>query len=235
MIAITKEEFNKITSHQKVRIKCDFCGEESLKRKNVLYRKSFKNADIDQILKDNRFCNYQCLGRHNSSTGTRKVKCTQCTKIFIRANSQATDKRKKNKENNFCSHTCAATYNNTHKVKGTRVSKLEVYLAKNLILLYPDLEFHFNKKDSINSELDIYIPILKLAFELNGIFHYEPIYGEEKLKSIQNNDERKVLACAEKGISLCIIDSTSLKYFKEEKAKKFLHIICNIINSKLVP
>jgi len=46
-------------------------------------------------------------------------------------------------------------------------------------MLYPDLVIHFNKKDAINSELDIYIPSLKLAFELNGIFHYEPIFGKE--------------------------------------------------------
>ena len=79
---------------------------------------------------------------------------------------------------------------------------------------YPNLEIHYNRKDAINSELDIYIPELELAFELNGIFHYEPIYGAEKLQQIQNNDDRKFQACLEKGISLCIIDTSSLKYFK---------------------
>ena len=98
---------------------------------------------------------------------------------------------------------------------------------------YPDLEFYFNRKDAINSELDIYIPKLKLAFELNGIFHYEPIYGADKLNQTQNNDRRKFQACLEQGIELCIIDTSSLSYFKPDKVQKYLDIIVNIINSKL--
>ena len=95
------------------------------------------------------------------------------------------------------------------------------------------LEFHFNRKDAINGELDIFIPSLKLAFELNGIFHYEPIYGPEKLGKIQNNDLRKSQACLERGIELCLIDVSSMTYFKPIKGRKFLNIIQNIIN--LVP
>jgi len=133
---------------------------------------------------------------------------------------------------NFCCQSCAATYNNTHKTKGTRISKLEVWLSKQLQQLYPNLEFQFNQKEAINSELDIYIPSLRLAFELNGIFHYEPIYGSEKLSSTQNNDNRKYQACIEQGIELCIIDTSHQTYFKEQTSLKFLNIIQNIINLK---
>ena len=90
-------------------------------------------------------------------------------------------------KNNFCSRSCSATFNNKNKTYGTRRSKLEVFLEKELIKLYPDLLFHFNRKDTINSELDIYIPSLKLAFELNGIFHYEPIYGDNKLSPLDKS------------------------------------------------
>ena len=106
-------------------------------------------------------------------------------------------------------------------------------MAKRLPQLYPNLEFHFNRKDAIESELDIYVPSLKLAFELNGIFHYEPIYGEEKLASIKSNDDRKFQACLERGIELCIIDSSRLKYFKDKNVIPFLQIIQDIINRKL--
>jgi hypothetical protein len=105
-------------------------------------------------------------------------------------------------------------------------------LQQKLPKLYPDLEFHFNRKDAINSELDIYIPSLQLAFELNGIYHYEPIHGEEKLNQIQNNDNRKFAACIENNISLCIIDASIMKNFKEHKANDFLNIIKNVINQK---
>lgn len=155
--------------------------------------------------------------------------CTQCNTLFEKYLCEY-----KKSPNHFCNSSCSATYNNTHKTKGTRVSKLEIYLQEQLTKLFPSLEIHYNRKDAINSELDIYIPSLKLAFELNGIFHYEPIFGEEKLTQIQNNDSRKYQACIEKGISLCIIDVSSLKYFKKDNAKKYLDIIVDIICHSLL-
>jgi hypothetical protein len=71
-----------------------------------------------------------------------------------------------------------------------------------------------------------------LAFELNGIFHYEPIYGESKWSQIQNNDNRKFQACIENKIELCIIDVSSHVYYKKQSAMKFLSIITNIIDNK---
>jgi hypothetical protein len=108
-----------------------------------------------------------------------------------------------------------------------------VWLEEQLTLCYPSLDFHFNRKDAINAELDIYIPSLKLAFELNGLFHYEPIFGADKLAQIQNNDERKYQACIEHGIELCLIDVSSFKNFKEKGAMTFLIGIKSIIDQKL--
>ena len=73
---------------------------------------------------------------------------------------------------------------------------------------------------------------MKLAFELNGIFHYEPIFGNDKLNRTRKNDNNKFLKCQEQNINLCIIDTSSQKYFKERTSKKFLDIITNIINQK---
>lgn len=98
---------------------------------------------------------------------------------------------------------------------------------------FPGLYVIYNGKEVINSELDIYIPNLNLAIELNGIFHYEPIYGKEKLASIQNNDNRKFQACLELGIELMVIDSSGLTYFKENKAMKYYNPIKQIIDRKL--
>jgi len=159
----------------------------------------------------------------------QQVQCKQCDKKFMRQPGQI---KQSKSGNQFCSSSCAATYNNTHKTTGTRRSKLEKYLEEQLVILYPKLEIHFNRKDTINSELDIYIPSLKLAFELNGIFHYEPIHGQKKLAQIQNNDHRKFQACSEKNIGLCIIDSSKLKYFKPKNAQKYLDIIIKIINAQ---
>ena len=106
-------------------------------------------------------------------------------------------------------------------------------MEEQLIKIFPSINFHFNKKDAINSELDIFLPDLKLAFELNGIFHYEPIFGENQLSKIQNNDQRKFQACLERGIELCIIDTSKLVYHKESTAKPYLDIVVNIIKQRV--
>jgi len=174
------------------------------------------------------FCSKTC----NNSFFTEEIEkpCGNCEKLIVRKRAEY-NKSKSNKI--FCNHSCSASYQNTHKTHGNRRSKLETWLELELIKLYPMLEFHFNQTNTINSELDIYIPSLKLAFELNGIFHYEPIYGSNKLQQIQNNDNRKFQACLERGIELCIIDSSSMKNFKPDKAKKYLDVINNIILIKI--
>lgn len=173
------------------------------------------------------FCCRKCFNLYQGKDRINNIKeCATCGKKFYKRPSD-----QKKTKNNFCSRSCAATYNNTHKLSGTRVSKLEVFLQEQLKKNY-NFGFHFNRKDTINSELDIYIPELKLAFELNGIFHYEPIYGPEKLSQIQNNDNRKFQACLEKEIELCIIDTSWIKYNKIENFKKVLSIVQQIISKK---
>ncbi len=154
----------------------------------------------------------------------RSKKCVECKTEF-------TIKFRKDK---FCSRSCAAKYNNANKIHGYRRSKLEIFAEQKLIEKFPTLEFHFNRKDAINSELDIYIPQLKLAFELNGIFHYEPIYSEKQLESIQNNDNRKFQACIERSIELCIIDTSKQKRFSERSSQQYIDIIFNIIEKKFL-
>lgn len=173
-----------------------------------------------------KYCSRSCSMRHKKPEKKLLVSCSMCLKYFKRKPSGILG-------NTFCSLSCSAKYNNTHKTKGTRISKLEVWLQTQLTEKFPNLEFHFNRKDAINSELDIFIPSLKLAFELNGIFHYEPIYGIDKLDEIQNNDNRKFQACLEQGIELCIIDTSHLKYFKESEAIKYFDIINQTIGKVL--
>lgn len=157
-----------------------------------------------------------------------ELSCENCKSDVIRKQSHL----KRSKSGNvFCSRSCAAIYNNTHKTTGNRRSKMEVWIEEELKKKY-DFEIVFNSKEVINSELDIYIPSLKLAFELNGIFHYEAIYGEEKLKSVINNDNRKFQACLENKIELCIIDASGSKKFKPERDKKYLDIINDVISKR---
>ena len=199
---------------------CDYCKNSFDKDSKFIKHK--KDRGDKHV-----FCSNKCVAKFRDNSKT--FECHVCKTAFIRQRSQLKSKS----GFQFCSKSCSAQWNNSHKTKGTRISKLEVWLSIRLPSLYPGLEFQFNRKDAIESELDIYIPSLKLAFELNGIFHYEPIYGEKKLASIKSNDDRKFQACLERGIELCIIDSSRLKYFKDKNVIPFLQIIQDIINRKL--
>jgi len=217
----TKNEFENAKAKDLLKLECKGC-------KNTF---SITKSTIQAILSGNPtktgdYCSNKC--RLNAQIKQLHFNCEQCGDDLMKTPAEV-----KKTKHNFCSRSCAAKYRNAHKTKGTRCSKLEKWLAEQLVLIFPKLDFSFNRKDTINSELDIYIPSIKLAFELNGIFHYEPIYGPDKLLSIKTNDTRKIQACLEKGIELCILDVSSIGYFKPVKCKKFLDIITNIINLKV--
>lgn len=181
-----------------------------------------------------KFCSRECYSiARKTGISYTEVSCTYCTKIFKKKTALIKNQSKSGNVNHFCSISCNSRFNQANKNTGTTISKLEKWIQSKLLELYPNLDFIFNSKEAIKSELDIYIPSLKLAFELNGIFHYEPRFGEEKLNKIQNNDQRKFAACAESDISLCIIDTSSQKYFKESTSQQFLTIITQIIDSVL--
>ncbi len=217
----TENEFFVAKPLEKLPCRCYGCNEVFYLTKRRIQQTSCKSHKSKGT-----FCSTTC---YRSFTIKRKcIKCCNCNTEFEINNSDL-----KKSKNHFCSLSCAATYNNKHKTNGNRRSKLEKYLEIELIKRYPDLEIQFNNKTAINSELDIYVPSLKLAFELNGIFHYEPIFGEDKLTQIQNNDNRKFQACLEQGIELCLVDTSQQKYFKVNTSEKYLKIIVNIINHKL--
>lgn len=165
------------------------------------------------------------------------LECEVCKKSFYRTKSQiqAVIKGKTHNKLQFCSLSCAAKYNNKHKIHhGNPRCKLEIWLEIKLKELYPNLPIIYNDRIEMNGmELDIYIPSFRLAFELNGPYHYEPIYGIERLNKAQINDKRKIILCAEKGIEICVIDTSKQNYFKEKSSQEFLDIITNIIDNRL--
>jgi hypothetical protein len=196
-----------------------------------------QNFEIDERFFKNKkkkngigseFCSNSCHGKFRSINSRLILSCKNCEIEIVKRLSDIKSKS----GNNFCSSSCSSTYNNKNKKYGLRRSKLEVWIEEKLKDRY-DFEIIFNGKEAINSELDIYIPSLKLAFELNGIFHYEAIYGEKKLEQVINNDNRKIQACVENGIECCIIDTSGSKNFKPERDKKYLDIIENIIENKI--
>lgn len=214
------KKFNESNHRDIIDLLCDECM--------VNFKRIKKNVLTYNLPAKRHFCSIACKKHNSIRLYKTKVSCDNCGLKFIKRNFEC-----KKTKTNFCGLSCAAKFRQAHKTKGVRRSKLEVWLEQKLIEIFPNQHFIFNDRELINSELDIYIPSLSLAFELNGIFHYEPIYGKEKLLKIQNNDNRKFQACAEHGISLCIIDTSQQKKFKENTAQKYLNIIIEIINNKM--
>lgn len=156
----------------------------------------------------------------SSGNPSHSVHCVKCDKLItIHDNVYNKSKTKRF----FCSNSCACSYNNTNKQYGTRRSKFEKYVQDQLIIDFPMLEIVYNNKELIGSELDIFIPSLKLAIELNGIVHYEPIYGTDKLSRIQNNDKQKSIRCYELGFEFAVIDTSKCSYHKHYP-NYYLHI-----------
>lgn len=217
------EKLNQLKSRDMVEIECLHCGRIFQRVKSQVQKviKGCKNTTFD-------FCSRKCMGINKSMNKSIQSKCENCGKDIKRGK-----KEFEKCAHHFCSYSCSAKYHNAHKTTGTNRSKLEQWMESRLVERYPKLDFHFNRRDTINAELDIYIPSLKLAFEFNGIFHYEPIFGKEKLSTTQDNDKRKFQACLERSIEFVTIDISGMVKFKDSLSLKYLDIVVNIIDSKM--
>lgn len=213
-------ECSSLSKRKRIKINCHFCNASIIK-----FPFEIKTTNYN-------FCNKSCKMKwYNKNRKSKKiyVPCNNCSNLLSR-----TPWYLKSNKHHFCNKTCAAIYRNKNKSYGYKRSKLEIWLEEKLNYLYPNLKFEYNNKNILEGlELDIFIPSLKIAFELNGIFHYEPIYGENVLEEIVNRDERKFQNCIKNGISLCVIDTSSQKRFTEKTSIKYLNIIKSIINQKI--
>ena len=163
------------------------------------------------------FCSRKC---HINYHRSKSIYCSTCKIQIYRKLSTI------NISNNFCSRKCAAIFNNKLRRKSRR-SKCEILLFNLLSTAFPQLLILANDKTLLNGlEVDIAIPELKLAIEWNGIIHFKPIYGIEKLLKIQQKDKEKLQIAAEKDINLIVISdlvsTTKLIYEQFEIIKHYI-------------
>lgn len=217
----TQDEFDKTKSRNFLPCRCENClSVFQVQKKLITYELKNKRGNI-------RFCSISCSVTFNKNT-KKYVNCLNCGTSFQKHYNQIIKS-----PNHFCNLSCAALFRNKNKTQGFRRSKLEIWLEDELNKIYPNTKILYNDRNTIGYELDVFFSDLNIAFELNGVFHYKPIYGNDKLQKTKRNDLHKIEKCQEKNICLCIIDVTQMINFKIKRAEKYLNIITSIINNKI--
>lgn len=167
--------------------------------------------------------------RNKYGSTYQDVSCATCKKNFRKLSKDIVRTNA-----NYCSRRCNAIHTNK-TIKHYNRSKMEAYLCKEIRELYPDLEIKDNYRALFKNccEIDIYIPELKLAIEVNGICHYKPIYGQERFDHIKENDKYKEIHCTEQGVNLLVLDISRVTKFSQKEAQPFLEQIKTVINKSV--
>jgi very-short-patch-repair endonuclease len=100
-----------------------------------------------------------------------------------------------------------------------RGSKIELYLFDRLIEdgYLPDKhKDHFLQNEKLH--IDLYIPSCRVAIEIDGPMHFEPIFGEEKLQKRQAADSQKnglILSAGMALIRVKLVKRHSQRYLRD--------------------
>ncbi len=200
-----------IHRNKKVEVKCQTCGIDFYKK--LSESKRFPN----------HFCSKDCKWIHSNKQ--IEVQCLNCNELFKKKESKI-----KTQPRHCCSIQCFRMLAKYKKNWGSNRSKLEIYVEKRLT---EELALNISYNDtSIGYELDIYLPEMSFAIELNGVFHYKAIYGEEALLKRQEIDRLKAKECVKRNIKLIVINVSEDKNNKRTFEKRY-NEIKNLILSRL--
>lgn len=213
-----KELLKPYKSKDLISLYCDCCG--------TIFGRSKREIQKKLIRKSKRIvCSRFCFDRLKCNG--KIVKCANCEREVYKQSNHI-----KNAKNNFCSLSCTTQFRNKNEPFGIVRSKLEQFLYDQIKEKYPQLNVLCNSKQ-LGFELDLFIPEINLAFELNGIFHYQPIFGIKKLERTKIIDEQKIINSASNGIKLIVIDTSEQRRFTEKSSEKYLDIVLMAIEERL--
>ena len=172
-----------------------------------------KLSDVKKTL--HHFCSQKCYSHYQDKKV--EVNCFNCKKLFRKKQSEV-----KRCPRHCCSRYCSQMLAKYNKNWGSSRSKLEIYVEKRLT---EELALNISYNDtSIGYELDIYLPEMSFAIELNGVFHYKAIYGEEALLKRQEIDRLKAEECVKRNIKLIVINVSEDKNNKKTFEKRYNEI-----------
>jgi very-short-patch-repair endonuclease len=110
-------------------------------------------------------------------------------------------------------------------------SKLEKYLQKKLLSDGFKVEFH-KEQTLLNTKLqiDLFVPTINLAIEVDGPSHWAPVWGEDSLNRNKKYDSKKEGLILGKGWNLIRIIQT--KDFSESRASLVYNELIDIIRTQ---
>lgn len=220
---ITNEYLKTFHYKEKVPLKCQRCQADFTKPKHDIQNNLRRGRNI--------YCSRSCNSHAQNEKrghGTQYVICDWCGLNFKKKKGEI-----KKTKHSFCNRSCSANWCNKHKTTGYRRSKLELFLENKIKFEFPSLKITTNNRTVIGLELDIFLPEISLAIEINGVFHYKPIYGINKFKRIQEIDSQKIYKCKNLNIELLIIKNIYDTFTTDVGEKCWNNLKQAIINKSL--
>ena len=99
----------------------------------------------------------------------------------------------------------------SHDLVGQGRSLAEELIIAMIRLSFPGIKIVRNDKSVLGrQEIDIHIPMSKIAIEVDGISHHSAIWGQERFLESQERDARKDARLAELGFLLYRIDISKM-------------------------
>lgn len=174
--------------------------------------------------------------KKNTAAGHRIIgQCSYCGKRVEKLRSKILAEGSLRK-NMFCSRACAGRHQ-ADLLKQLRRSQCETLLANLIRADFPHYTVLQNNRKLLDSglEIDIFVVECKLAIELNGPCHYINIWGEDKLKDVQQRDAAKHVEIQRLGWPFVLLYTPSMTK-KKQAAFVQEQYLCNIkpllINSR---
>ena len=119
--------------------------------------------------------------------------------------------------------------NDAVRVASKTGSRLEKSLLDNLLKDGYKVDFHKEQMlANTKLQIDLFLPTLNVAIEVDGLSHFEPVWGEETLKKNKGYDNKKTGLILGKG--LVLIRVKQLRDFSTSRASLLYDKLKNILS-----